>query len=195
MTKADSVHSTPRTDSSSIQDANSLPEAHGESVDSFSQPAAIGQPESGNLARESGRPARGLSRRAALAGLAILPAAMPAAAAEPDPVYAAIERYKELSVEYTAAVDRSAPLHPKDPGYRDARDDTFDAGDALFEQMDVLFTLRPSTLAGAVTWLKYISTLEDWQMPAGLEDGDGKANAQAFCVALAGALEQIGGVA
>jgi hypothetical protein len=55
-----------------------------ESVDSFSPPPAIGQPESQSLTGESGKAAGGLSRRAALAGLAALPAAgavtMPASA-------------------------------------------------------------------------------------------------------------------
>ena len=43
------------------------------------------------------------------------PAAFSAAAAGPDPVYAAIARYRRLSVEHTAAVDRSGDLEPEDP--------------------------------------------------------------------------------
>jgi hypothetical protein len=46
-----------------------------ESVDSFSHQPAIGQPEGQALVSESRKPAKGLSRRAALAGLAALPAA------------------------------------------------------------------------------------------------------------------------
>jgi hypothetical protein len=61
--------------------------------------------------------------------------------------------------------------------------------------MEVLFTFRPSTVGGIAALLKYISELEDWQMPPGLEDGDGKKNAQALCVSIAAALEQIGSAA
>ncbi len=73
MTKADRVLSTPPLNSSSIQSTNPPPEARAESVDSFSCQPAIGQPESGNLTSESGKPVKGLSRRHMLAGLAILP--------------------------------------------------------------------------------------------------------------------------
>jgi hypothetical protein len=127
----------------------------------------------------------------------LLPAALPAAAtaAEPDPAYAAIELYRQLSIECNAAVWRSGSLFSDDPCYREAMDVTTDAQDALFEQMDVIFTFRPSTIAGTVALLKYISTLEEWQMPPGLEDGEGKEAVQTLCASLAAALEQIGGAA
>jgi hypothetical protein len=164
-----------------------------DSVDSFSHHPGIGQPESRNLASDSRKPVERLSRRNVLAGLVVLPIALPAtfAAVEPDPVYAAMEHFKQLSVEYTAAVERSAPLLPEDPNYCEAIDVTGDACDVLFEQMDVIFTFRPSTIAGAAALLKYISTLEEWQMSPGLEDGEGKKNVQAFCGSLAIALETI----
>jgi hypothetical protein len=165
-----------------------------DSVHAFLVQPAIGQPESETLASESREPAGGLSRRLMLAGLAMLPAALPAAAAGPDPVYAAIERYRRLSVEYTAAVDR-ADLPFDDPDYFDRVDENVAAGDALFEQMELIFTFRPSTIAGTVASLKYICELEDWQMPSGVEDGHGRYAMQTFCASLAAALEQIGGPA
>ena len=62
-----------------------------ESVDSFSLQPAIGQRERECRLSESRKPAEGLSRRLALAGLAMLPVALPAAtAAEPDPAFALI---------------------------------------------------------------------------------------------------------
>lgn len=153
----------------------------------------FGQPESQTLASESSKQSEGLSRRNVLAGLAVLPVALPAtvAAIEPDPVYAAIEHFRQLSDEYTLAVERSGSMLPEDPGYCDAMDESRDACDALFEQMDVIFTFRPSTIVGTAALLKYISTLEEWQMPPGVEDGEGKKNVQAFCGSLATALETI----
>jgi hypothetical protein len=75
-----------------------------ESVDSFSAQPAIGQPESQTLTSESRKPAKGLSRRAALAGLAVLPAAIPAtAAASADPIYAAIGAHRKAAAASCAA--------------------------------------------------------------------------------------------
>jgi hypothetical protein len=164
-----------------------------ESVDSFSVQPAIGQPETGKCTSESRKSAQGLSRRTMLGALAVLPVALPAAAAGPDPVFAAIERYKMLSAEYTAAVDRWAPLEY--PDRLEVEDETLRTGAALFEQMDLIFTFRPSTVAGVAALLNYISTLEDWQMARGLEDGDGKEALQRLCTSFAAALEQNGAAA
>jgi hypothetical protein len=126
-----------------------------------------------------------------IAGLAVLPAD----AAQPDPVFAAIERYKAQSVEYIAVVDWWTYLEPDHPDYADYEDDNSRDSDAFFDQMGILFNFRPSTVAGVAALLKYISALEDWQMLAGLEDSHGKDSAQALCASLAAALEQIGGAA
>lgn len=134
--------------------------------------------------------AEGLSRRNMLGALAVLPVAMPAAATEPDPVFAAIARYKALSAEYTIAVDRWAPLEDDDPDLLEAEDETSRTATALFEQMDLIFTFRPSTVAGVTALLKYISTLEDWQMAAGLEDSDSMKAVKTLCTCLAAAIEQ-----
>ena len=117
---------------------------------------------------------------------------MPVSAAEPDPVFAAIERYKVLSAKHTAAVDRSAPLEDDDPDFLEAEDETERTGTALFEQTNVIFSFRPSTVAGVVALLKYISTLMDWQMAPGLEDGDGSKAVKTLCTCLAAAIEQSG---
>ena len=122
----------------------------------------------------------------------ILPTgAMPAA--PEDPVFAAIERYKVLSAEYTAAVERRAPLDDDDPDFLEAENVTSRTGTALFEQMDLIFTFRPSTVAGVAALLKYISTLEDWQMPQGLDDSNSMMAVKLLCTCLAGAIEQSGG--
>jgi hypothetical protein len=66
-------------------------------VDSFSGEPGIGQPETTKIASESGKPVKGLSRRAALAGVAMLPAvaAMPVLDAAPAEVVAKFERLLE----------------------------------------------------------------------------------------------------
>lgn len=141
MIEADRVHSTPPTNSSSIQNTNPPPEARAESVDSFSHQPGIGQPESLNLTSESARPVEGLSRRAALAALATLPAGaltMPASALavsadaelialgkqlEPlvDAYYAArrpwacalTQRKSELEERFGSAADRGYQVPPE----------------------------------------------------------------------------------
>jgi hypothetical protein len=141
------------------------------------------------------------SRRGFLAQAAVVAAGgaalgvalpLPVSATEPDPVFAAIERYKVLSAEYTVAVDRRAPLEDDDPDLLEAEDETSRTSTALFEQMDVIFTFRPSTVAGVAALLKYISTLEDWQMAPGFEDGDGMKSVKTLCTCLAAAIEQSG---
>jgi hypothetical protein len=80
-----------------------------ESVDSFPLQAAGGQPGSQARTRESRKPVDGLSRRLLMTGL--IPAiALPIAAALPvatpadvDPIFAAIEKHKALTVPYDAA--------------------------------------------------------------------------------------------
>src|ERR1700721_863800 len=83
MTQADRVHSTPPTNTSPLRETNPPPAARAESVDSFSHQPATGQPETGKLTSESGKPANGLSRRTMLGAIAVLPAcaAVPAVAA------------------------------------------------------------------------------------------------------------------
>ncbi|EIG63490.1 hypothetical protein [Bradyrhizobium sp. WSM1253] len=163
-----------------------------ESVDSFSPQPATGHRENPERTSESRKPAEGLSRRIMLGTLAVLPVAWPAAAAVPDPVYAAIERYKALSVEYTAAVEWRAPLEDDDPDLWDAEEEASRTSAALFEQMDLIFSYRPTTIAGVVALLKYIATLEDWQMAAGLDDSNSMASVQTLCTCLAAAIEQSG---
>jgi hypothetical protein len=117
-----------------------------------------------------------LSRRLMLAGLAVLPAAVtgiPAsvcAAAEPDPIFAAIERHKQAADVWDAAVqvwgnaDGPAPV-PIECALCDARDSLDDAG------VDLINT-APTTLHGIARALNYIRqhmVKEDGvYMPSGL---------------------------
>ncbi|MET4423225.1 hypothetical protein ABIB87_008721 [Bradyrhizobium sp. JR18.2] len=61
MTEADSVHSTPPLNSSSIPDGSPTREPRAESVDSFSPVAAVGQPEIGKRTSDSRKLAEDLS--------------------------------------------------------------------------------------------------------------------------------------
>lgn len=136
-----------------------------ESVHTFSPQAAIGLPESGNLTSESGKAAEGMGRRSILAALAFLPAALPVAAeAASDPIYAAIEQHKALSVAFSAAVARPdyAQVVVAEPEVEDFVDA---AGEALCSGADRLLALQALTLPGLAVMLRYLSGLEDWQLP------------------------------
>lgn len=81
-------------------------------------------------------------------------------------------------------------LEDDDPDLLEAEDETSRTSTALFEQMDLIFTFWPSTVAGVAVLLKYISTLEDWQMPPGLDDSDSMMAVKTLCTCLAAAIEQ-----
>lgn len=97
-----------------------------ESVDSFTAQLATGQPKTGKRPSESRRPAEGLSRRNMLGALAVLPVALPAAAAMPDPVFAA-----------TPTTAPAMPLDGFDPDLVDAAEGLMSAErwiDSLYEE-------------------------------------------------------------
>jgi hypothetical protein len=165
MIEADRVLSTPPLNSSSIQEANPPPVALGESVDSFSRQPGIGQPETTKLASESGKPAKGLSRRLMLGGLAMLPAALPAAVeAAADPIYAAIERHKETAAIWDAAVnvrahfpDTADPRTDEQQERVDELDNAVDEAWEPCEQASVdLINTAPTTLEGIIAAIAYI---------------------------------------
>ena len=107
MTKADRVLSTPPLNSSSIQEANSPSEAHADSADSFSHQAGIGQPKGQTRASESPKPVHVLSRRMALAGLAMLPVTLPAPATI-DPVFDLIEAHRKTHIAHVSSLELQA---------------------------------------------------------------------------------------
>jgi hypothetical protein len=72
----------------------------------------------------------------------------------------------------------------------EAEDEASRTAAALFGQMDLIFSFRPATAAGAAALLKCIATLEEWQMPPGLEESSGMEAVQKLCSCLAAALEQ-----
>lgn len=168
------------------------------SVDSFpAQPAPDHRPDE-RPPHESAKPIQGLSRRRALAGLAVLPVVLPAAAAEPDPIFAVIGRHRELGAHYSAAVDISSNMSSDDPGFEAADAVTEERCDALLDHADdELISTLPTTFAGIVALLRYMADLPDWQQPRDFVaweiDGATADWHQVLLVTVADALDNISG--
>jgi hypothetical protein len=166
MIEADRVLSTPPLNSSSIHNANSPPEAHAESVDSFSHPSAIGQPESPTLTGESGKPIERLSRRNVLAGLAVLPVALPAAAdLAADPTFALVAVMRAAHAAHGEACDVLSAAEER-YGFNSAEaDEAYELGgtacDASYTAAWSLATTPPTTLAGVIKVLRFANQFED----------------------------------
>src|SRR4051794_10429769 len=79
-----------------------------------------------------------------------------------------------------------------DPAIDEAHGVTYEASEALFDQVNVIFGFRPSTHAGVVALLRYIGKLKDWQSARGLEDPNSTRAVQTLCTSIAAALEQLG---
>lgn len=87
---------------------------------------------------------KSLSRRAALTGAAAIVVAGPvAASAAPDPIFAAIEKYRRADEHHGHCCDRG-------------EEEAFAAGDASFDAMFDMAETVPTTAAGAIALLKFI---------------------------------------
>jgi hypothetical protein len=160
MTQADSVHSTPPTNTSAIDDPQS--------------------------------PAKPRSRRSVLGAIAAAAGATaltvaPARAAAPgaDPVYAAIERHKDLAKAFDAVwklrarcKDFGTLTEAEKARVRELNDATDAAGLPLEAAAMDLFNTAPTTRAGVIAALRYMRIqhendgehmIEGW-----LEDEDGE---------------------
>jgi hypothetical protein len=144
---------------------------------------------------------RFLSTAATLAaGSAAVALAIPqAAAAESDPIFAMIERHRELSAHCSAAYDISGKLLDG-PEFDAAEAVSVEKHDRLIDHADALIGCEPTTMAGVLAAMRYLATLSDWQEPSHAEwiSGDGASMDwhQAFLDTLANAIEPIadGGV-
>jgi hypothetical protein len=122
------------------------------------------KPEGGNLTSESTRPAKGLSRRLMLAGLAALPAALPAAAEQSaDPIFAAIDAFRRADAA-CVAVNGDIPD---------------EVGDLWSEAISTVLRTRPTTPAGLAALTTFSRERADWLKANGTEGGDD------FCTASA----------
>jgi hypothetical protein len=171
MIEADRVLSTPPLNSSSIQEANSPPEALADSAESFFKLPAIGQPESRNLTSESGKPAERLSRRNALAVLAAIPCipvVLPAVAAQPDPIFAAIEAHRKANAAHEAAIKSSEGLMDWSSITEKPCHDENDA-------FDTLIAAPAATLQGLVAKLAYLRAIAESGEAWMLDEREGTA--------------------
>jgi len=143
-------------------------------------------------------PAERLSRRATLAGLAVLPAALPvAAAAAADPIFTAIERHRELSDRASVTSAVSAKLMDG-PEFEAADAITAAQHDDLREYAETLVRTGPTTIPGAIAVMRYVAGLRVWQLPEGNRELRGTGGDQpddwseVFLNTLADALGKIG---
>jgi hypothetical protein len=135
---------------------------------------------------------RFLSAAAALAaGSAALALEIPPAlATESDPIFAMIERHRELSAHCRAAYDISGNLLAG-PEFDAAEAVSAERNDRLTNHVDALIGCEPTTMAGVLAAMRYLATLSDWQEPSDAEwlSGDGESMDwhQAFLDTLANA--------
>jgi hypothetical protein len=166
MIEADCVLSTPPLNTSSIQETNPPLEARAESVDSFSHQPGIRLHGSRTIVSDSPRPAERLSRRNVLVGLAAIPSipvVLRAVAAEPDPIFAAIERHKQAGAVWDAAVDVRSNFNDLDMStdeqweQRDELDDAVEDAWRPCEQAGIdLVNTEPTTQAGILAAIAFI---------------------------------------
>ena len=86
-----------------------------------------------------------------------------------DPIFPIIEHHRALSAAYDAAV-----AHPgvgdDSPEFKAQNDLTDRACTMLLDHSDTLFSFRPHTADGLVAMFEYLPTLEEWQLPRGMDD-------------------------
>jgi hypothetical protein len=107
-----------------------------------------------------------------LGALAVLPAMPAAAAAEPDRMIAVVERHREFSADCDAAVAISARMAVDDPEFEAADAITGERQDRLNDHAAILVRSEPTTLAGVVTLMRYVASLEEWQEPVDQDDSE-----------------------
>jgi hypothetical protein len=130
----------------------------------------------------------------AVGGASLGLAIPPAAAVESDPIFAMIERHRELSGQCRAAYDISGKLLDG-PELDAAEAVSVEKHDRLIDHADALVGCEPTTMAGVLAAMRYLATLPDWQEPSDGEwiSGDGASMDwhQAFLDTLANAIESI----
>ncbi|MEY9578687.1 hypothetical protein ABIE88_006263 [Bradyrhizobium diazoefficiens] len=127
-----------------------------------------------------------VTRRSALADF--LPSAVVASAGAgtaADPIFSIIENHRELSARYEEAVCISGDLEPG-PEFDAAGKVTGRRSEDLIDHADLLISSEPATIAGIIALTRYVSSLDEWQTPAGLDWH------QALLITLADALDKIG---
>ena len=86
------------------------------------------------------------------------------AAADRDLIFVVIERHRELSTHYDAALSVSAKLDGG-PGFDAADEISTQRNHALAEHADVLIRSAPTTIAGVIALTRYVGSLREWELP------------------------------
>jgi hypothetical protein len=175
-----------------------------ESVDSFSLQPAIGQRDRERRVSESGKPTDGLCRRSVLAGLVVLPAVFPAAAAAAaDPIFAVIERHRKACREHNEAID--IHMEFEELGMTGAKLEEYNRlvaeTDAAYDRLDDvgcdLINTKPTTLAGILALCRYITPLFEEEDSPDLpeyilyDDDTTATPAEALCYVIGRAAEDL----
>ncbi|MCA1471181.1 hypothetical protein I6F09_25280 [Bradyrhizobium sp. IC3195] len=86
-----------------------------------------------------------------------------AAAADRDLTFLVIERHRELSAHYDAALSVSAKLDG--PEFHAAEEISSQRNHALAEHANVLIRSTPTTIAGVIALTRYVGSLREWELP------------------------------
>lgn len=95
-----------------------------------------------------------------------------------------IERHRELSARYDAALSVSAKLDGG-AGFDAADEISTQRNDALAEHANVLIRSAPTTIAGVIALTRYVGRLREWELP------DDDAWYRIFLEVLADAIDRI----
>lgn len=95
--------------------------------------------------------------------LTAMPTTAPAMPCD-DPIFAIIERHKALSATYDALVSDDR-VGDNSPNFRDIDARSEQAGGALIRHANKMFSTSPTTVQGIAALMRYVQSLEDWQMP------------------------------
>jgi hypothetical protein len=172
------------------------------SIPAFDSPDIRRSDSIGQLANPAAlAPTARTSRRGFIMNSFVSAAAIASATAIPnvgfpasaDPVFAVIERHKALSAAYDVAVNHP-DVGDNSPEFAELNAISNLAGGKMIEHADVLFAFRPTSSTGVGALLRYISTLEDWQMPRGLAEPSEIEALKNLCGSLSIALAMSSGV-
>jgi hypothetical protein len=161
-----------------------------ESVDSFSAQPAIGRRENRERISESRKPAEGLSRRSMIGALAMLPAALPPAAASmPDPVFAAIETHRQAHAAHQAAIEEGNQLEKLGGDWTTVTEKPCHDENVAFE---ALIRAAATTQQGLLAKLAYLRAIAESDEAWMHDERDGTA--LDLMKSFAGSLQTIWGV-
>lgn len=117
---------------------------------------------------------------------------------EEDPVFAAIERHRELSALADAAVAISAKFAGVSHDFEAADEVTSARNNDVDECAQALIRLEPTTMSGAIALTRYVACIGEWQMPTDCPEWEETApdvscdwRRQVFLTTLANALDKI----